>query len=294
LLPTLLLTQVGTRGALPQMDAVTVIADTLKSAETTRSAVISAGAGLLMVAARSQSAREAAAQTVHPLSIKGLSSVPVPANRPSHRKDKPMKSTILFLAANPSGTTQLALDEECRQITEKIRAGDRRDLQLITRWAVRPDDLLQHLHEHRPHVVHFSGHGTASEELVLLDKDRKPKPVSVQALRQLFGTLKDNIRVVLLNACFSRPQAEAITEVIDCAIGMNRAIGDDAAIAFAAAFYQALSFDRSVDVAFESGKAALMLAGIAEEQTPELLCKEGVDPATVVPFPSEGFPQNPA
>ena len=194
-----------------------------------------------------------------------------------------MKQKILFLAANPTGTTQLALDEECRQITTKIRAADHRDsLELITRWAVRPEDLLQHLNEHRPHVVHFSGHGTPTEKIVLLDKDRNPVAVPAPALKQLFATLKDNIRVVILNACFSRPQAAAITEVVDCAVGMNKAIGDDAAIAFAAAFYQAIGFGRSVKVAFESGKTALMLAGIPEEKTPELLCRTGVDPAALV------------
>jgi hypothetical protein len=86
---------------------------------------------------------------------------------------------------------------------------------------------------------------------------------------------------VVLNACFSRPQAEAIVDVIDCAIGMNRAIGDEAAIVFAAAFYQGVGFGRSVKDAFESGKAALMLDGIPEEKTPVLLARKGVDPSTI-------------
>ena len=58
---------------------------------------------------------------------------------------------------------------------------------------------------------------------------------------------------------------------------MNRAIGDEAAITFAAAFYQAIGFGRSVKVAFESGKAALMLEDIPEDKTPELLVRAGVD-----------------
>jgi hypothetical protein len=62
---------------------------------------------------------------------------------------------------------------------------------------------------------------------------------------------------------------------------MNRAIGDEAAIVFAAAFYQAIGFGRSVKVAFDSGKSALMLEGIAEEKTPELLVRKGVDPNSI-------------
>ena len=150
-----------------------------------------------------------------------------------------------------------------------------------TEWAVRPDDLLQFLNEYRPHVVHFSGHGSPSEELILCNQMGQAKPVSKAALRKLFTALKDNVRLVVLNACYSRPQAEAIVEVIDCAIGMSRAIGDDAAIVFAASFYRALGFGRSVKEALEQGRAALLLEGIPEENTPELLVKQGVDAARV-------------
>jgi hypothetical protein len=192
------------------------------------------------------------------------------------------KCQILFLAASPAGTKALALDEECREIEQKIRAADYRDaLDFVQKWAVRPDDLLQYLNQFKPRVVHFSGHGSRREEIVLLDKDRQPKPVGKAALKQLFSTLKDNIRLVVLNACFSRPQAEAIVEVIDCAIGMKQAIGDKAAITFAASFYRAIGFGRTIREAFDQGKAALMLEGIPEQDTPELLVRPGVDPNAI-------------
>jgi hypothetical protein len=193
------------------------------------------------------------------------------------------KIRILFLSANPTGTTPLALDEEAREIEAKIRASEYRDsLELITRWAVRPDDLLQYLNQYKPHVVHFSGHGSPTEEIILLDKQRVAKPVSKEALVSLFRTLKDNIRVVLLNACYSRPQAEAITSEIDCSIGMSRAIGDNAAIAFAASFYRAIGFGRSVREAFDQGKTALLLEGIPEEKTPSLLTRSTITPQSVI------------
>lgn len=205
-----------------------------------------------------------------------------------------MKQKILFLAANPTNETRLALDKECREIEAKIQAAEHREsLELLTKWAVRPNDLLQYLHQHSPHIVHFSGHGSALEEVILLDAHDEAKPVSKAALKQLFTTLKDNIRVVVLNACFSEPQAEAITEVIDCAVGMNQAIGDDAAITFAAAFYQAIGFGRSIKVAFESGKAALLLDGIPEENTPVLLVRAGVDPDNVILIQPQLSPANP-
>ncbi len=151
----------------------------------------------------------------------------------------------------------------------------------MTKWAVRPDDLLEYLNEYTPQIVHFSGHGTEREEIILLDESHHAIPVPAPALKQLFTAMKGNIRVVVLNACYSRPQAEAIVEVIDCAIGMKQEIGDQAAIAFAASFYRAIGYAHSVAEAFEQGKTALMLAGIAEEHTPTLHSRVGVDPAGV-------------
>ena len=211
------------------------------------------------------------------------------------------KVKILFLAANPHGTQPLQLDEEIRQITAKVRAAEYRDsLELIFRWAVRPDDLLQALLEVKPDIVHFSGHGGSAAELIRLDDQRdlkpvsqqeglimlddqgNPKPVSKEALVHLFHILKGNVRVVVLNACYSQPQAEALAQTIDCTVGMNRPIGDEAAIVFAASFYRALGFGRTVKEAFELGQAALLLEGIPEEKTPELLTRQGVDAAGLV------------
>ncbi len=210
------------------------------------------------------------------------------------------KIKVLFLAANPSKTGKLMLDEEIRAITEKIYASEFRDyLEVESYWAVRPDDLLQSLNRYKPHIVHFSGHGSQSGELILVDINGAPKPVDVRTLKALFTILKDNIQVVILNACYSRTQAEAIVEVINCAIGMNNAIGDQAAITFAASFYRALGFGRSIQEAFDQGKVALLLEGIPEENTPELLVKEGCDPSHIVlvsptdlsPTPSHSPPE---
>lgn len=189
---------------------------------------------------------------------------------------------VLFLASNPKGSEPLKLDEEIRTITQKIRASKYPDdLKLESLWAVRPDDLLQALNEHKPHIVHFSGHGSGTGEIILMDNNGQVKPVSAKALRQLFGVMKGDIRVVVLNACYSQIQAASIVEVIDCVVGMSKAVGDEAAITFAASFYRAIGFGCSIAEAFEQGKTAIMLEGIPEEDTPQLLTRPGVDPSTV-------------
>jgi class 3 adenylate cyclase len=192
---------------------------------------------------------------------------------------------VLFLAANPSDTPQVALDEELRAIASKIRASTHRDaLQLISHWALRPEDLQQVLLESRPDIVHFSGHGSKGQVALKDDKGRT-KPVSTAALADLFKALKDNVKLAVLNSCFSRDQAAALVQHIDCAIGMKAPVGDNAAVQFAAAFYRAIGFGRSVQEAFDLGRNELLLQGIPQEHVPELLARKGVDPAEVILVP---------
>jgi CHAT domain len=193
------------------------------------------------------------------------------------------KVKILFLAANPNDTEPLKLDIGIREIGDKIQASKYRDsLEVISEWAVSPDDLQQSLLKHKPHIVHFTGHGSPTAEIILQDQNGWSQPVSKEALAQLFHKLKDNVRIVVLNACSTRPQAEAIAQTIDCTIGMNQPIGGAAAIVFARSFYRAIGFGRSVQEAFDLARVALLLEGIPEDNTPEMHVRSGVDPSKMV------------
>jgi len=187
--------------------------------------------------------------------------------------DRPIK--ILFLAANPKDTSQLKLDEEMRAIDQAIRQSEFRDrFDIKQQWAVRVTDLQGYLLRHKPDIVHFSGHGSTLSEIVLENNSGNSQPVPSHALSQLFSMLKDNIRCVILNACYSEQQARAIAEHIECVIGMSEAIGDSAAISFATAFYQALGYGRNVKTAFDLGRVQIDLENLNEQDTPKLLASD--------------------
>jgi CHAT domain len=187
---------------------------------------------------------------------------------------------ILFLSANPKNITHIRLDEEVREVDQKIQMGECRDqLALLPHLAVRPSDLQQTLLRHKPHILHFSGHGSPTEGIVLEDNDGRTKLVKTEKLAALFRVIKDNLRIVVLNACYSSLQAEGISQVVDFTIGMNKAIGDRSAILFSAAFYQGLAFGRSVQESFDLGVSAIGLEGISESDIPVLLTKQGADAA---------------
>jgi len=189
------------------------------------------------------------------------------------------KIKILLLAANPvDAGYRLRLDEEAREIDEKIQAGSKRDaFEVVSQWAIRSSDLQKALMRHQPDIVHFSGHGNKKEGIVLEDRDDNMRSVSKQALIGMFRILKDKIRIVFLNACHSRVQIDGLRETMDFTIAMNTTIGDQTAIIFASYFYQALAFGRSVLEAYELAKNQLEMEEINEVKTPELLVRDGVD-----------------
>lgn len=198
------------------------------------------------------------------------------------RVRKVEKAKILFFSANPAGAPALRLDEEIRSITQKVRAAEYRDrFEFVIAGAARPDDFLQAMNEHRPRVVHFSGHGSNTDELIVCDDSGNPKPVGKDALVALFESTASEVQVVLLNACHSRSQAEAIVSIVPCAIGMKDTISDEAAAVFAASFYRAIAFGFSVKHAFMQGIAALKLEGLIEDDVPELIARSDIDPSKV-------------
>jgi len=193
-------------------------------------------------------------------------------------QELPEHLTVLFLAANPIDQAALRLDEEARAIGEMIRKSEHRDaVRLESRWAVQPMDVLQAINECRPSVVHFSGHGSEDGEIIFQDSQGRAKSVSKEALVQTMLACSGEIQLVFFNTCFSRTQAEAVIAHVPCAIGMNTSIGDQAARIFSSQFYSAVGFGLSVRRSFQQAKAALMLEGITEDQTPELLTEEDID-----------------
>ncbi|WP_437655780.1 CHAT domain-containing protein [Sorangium sp. So ce1182] len=189
---------------------------------------------------------------------------------------------ILFLSANPSDTAALQLDEELRQIGRRIRRAEYRKLfDIKVAPGLRAIDLPYELMDARPEVVHFSGHGSMTGELVFLNEaDRSRRAIPPATLSRVFKQLKDKICCVVLNACYSEVQAQAIVEWIPCVVGMSRAVPDASAIAFAAGFYEALAFGRTVAEAFELGLSQIELSADAPANSsdiPKLLVRNGED-----------------
>lgn len=133
--------------------------------------------------------------------------------------------------------------------------------------AVRTENLFQALNEHEPHVVHFSGHGS-EDSILFLDNGDNAKAVSKEAITAMIAATKGQIRTIIFNTCYSRAQAEAVTQHVDVAIGMNAPVSDEAARLFASQFYSAVGFGTSIEVAFNQAISRLMVDASRRRRRP--------------------------
>ena len=188
------------------------------------------------------------------------------------------KIKILFLSADPTNAGRLRLGNELSNIQAKIlQAGLRDNFELLQpQMSVTTSNIQFELLEKKPQIVHFSGHGGDDGRLYFEDATGRAIPVSIMALGVLFKQLRNHVSCVVLNACYSADQAEAIAKNIKYVVGMSAPINDQAALAFAKGFYVGLlagSVSEHNDVfvdAFVAGCTQILLDYEAEYKIPQL------------------------
>ena len=122
---------------------------------------------------------------------------------------------VLVLASNPQETEQLGLMKEIKAIEQALWGGKKREFKVVPKVGVTTSELQSLLRREKPRIVHFCGHGTGKQGLVLhSDKDTE-QLVSNQAIAELFKKYATQIECVVLNACYSKFQGEAINQHIN-------------------------------------------------------------------------------
>ncbi len=171
---------------------------------------------------------------------------------------------ILMLMANPRETVRLNLEREHARIHEEL-SGQHTFFKLQPKYDVRITELNQAIIKERPNIVHFSGHGRSSKPVAADPNDpfSEPQPgetgglllvnpqgdglftAPAPALAFMFQSLVETqhipLQLVLLNACHSGEQAQAIAQHVPFVIGTSDEVLDEAAWVFSKGFYFSLA-----------------------------------------------------
>ncbi len=192
-------------------------------------------------------------------------------------ENAPEKITVLFMTAAPDGVEHLHIDREIRQVQDQVRSSALRDsINFEYRHAVRITDLLQHLNEVVPDVVHFSGHG-ADAGIALHDAHDEVRLLTNDELAKVLEAAPKRLKLAVFNSCSSAEQARVAIHQVDAAIGMQRTIQDESARVFAGQLYNSLGFGRSLGLAFQQACLQVELTFNAISGDPTLLVADGLN-----------------
>lgn len=179
-------------------------------------------------------------------------------------------TNILFLSANPKNTSQLRLGEELRKIKDSLAASTyRHKFSLTSETAVRVPTITKALQSLRPEIVHFAGHGVGENGIIVENDLGNIVKFPTTGLDLLFKRFAEHLQCVVLNACYSKEQAEVISKHGIYVVGMNKAIGDKAALDFSVGFYQSLGEGNSIEFAFDMAMVNNSV-NLKDAETPEL------------------------
>lgn len=169
---------------------------------------------------------------------------------------------VLCLLAGPAAASRLRLRAEHRGIEEAARRGRERTLDIKVSSATRRQDVIPALLDHRPHILHFAGHGSANGYLLLEDDAGRPAPVHATALAAVLKPV-GGVHTVLLTACHLGLYLDVISPYAHELIGAERELPDRDALTFSRGYYTALALGTGPEAAFALGEADIALTGHA-------------------------------
>lgn len=189
------------------------------------------------------------------------------------------QAVVSFFAGSATASARLALARRFMEVRHDLASSPAaRVFQLKLGRVVRASDLAAVLEAEQCTVVHISGHGSGHSGVALLDSDGNEGQLGAAELREAFKSASGQLRIVILDGCYSKEQAEAISEVVPIVVCTTSGGQLKDSRAFFAQFYRSLGQGIPVRSAFENAVSFLSAVG-ADAISPLILCKIGADSA---------------
>jgi nucleoid-associated protein YgaU len=187
---------------------------------------------------------------------------------------------LLVAIAAPKDVPQLSIGAELSRLDGALQDLIAQGRVIATRLEHATLDRLDDaLLRHKPHLLHFIGHGDfiGDDGVIFLETegDDAADPITGRRLAVLLRNHLGSLRFVFLNSClgatasrrdpFGGVAQNLIRRGIPAVIAMQFPIPDTAALALARSFYRYLAAGQPVDTALTSARAVLFARGYPVE-----------------------------
>ncbi len=192
---------------------------------------------------------------------------------------------MLYLTATPASQEALRTAAEVRSVQNELRGSAYREsVELINKPAADTKSILDGINDHRPQIVHFSGHGGG--ESIWLDDGKVEnsvgQPMDFALLAETLGATDAPPTLLVLNACDTLKGAQELLQAVKVVIAMSDSISDIGAATFAAQFYAAIASGQPITAALKQGKVAMKGAMLSDAHLPEIIHRKDIDPSKLV------------
>jgi tetratricopeptide (TPR) repeat protein len=199
-----------------------------------------------------------------------LQNIKVINNKEEEIENKDIIRILLFWAI-PAGTNDLKIYKEFNNI--KVSIQDSQDVIRVKEYSkINKNEFVKHIMIYQPYILHFSGHGTNKGKSGILlqnDNNNNYDVFETYQIKGFFEELKKyvNIKVIIINACYSKEQVKVIKKYVPYVIGIDDKIEDDYAVAFSEGFYFQLQRDvDDIEKAFDCGRMIAVAKGAGKKQ----------------------------
>jgi hypothetical protein len=130
----------------------------------------------------------------------------------------------------------------------------------------------------QPHIFHFTGKQDGGD-IRITDDSNNVTTISDVELAGYLTSFGNNIKLAIIDTCYSYNCAKSISDVVDFAIGVKGFVYDTNADCFFKVFYKALCMGYSLKDAVGQATASQKFKKIPLQQIPILISKKGADPS---------------
>jgi hypothetical protein len=190
---------------------------------------------------------------------------------------KPLK--ILYAGSGKSSNLDLELSYQtiAKGINSHILDGT---VKFSKSLNMDTSNIFDILLNQKPHIFHFSGKQDGGD-IRITDEKNNITSISDVELAGFLASFGDNIKLAIIDTCYSYNCAKSISEMVDFSIGVKSLIHVGDADKFYKTFYNALCTGHSIQDAVGQATSSLIFKKTPIQEIPVLCCKNNIDPSKV-------------